>query len=436
MFNPFRRDGVSVDIHSLTLPDVELFLSTPNQEAIYFEFKETFDESVRAKLANVITSFANERGGWLLLGVSNESRQVVGVPAVDFDQVIGNILKSKSTPIPYYQLKLIGLPGVTNLLVVIAVPEGADAPYIVDGTAYRRIGSNSIGLQKIRDRYDFDSIAEKSKKRRKAFSRFCHPQVDVFDREWVPNRIAAGGYYRYYGVMSFYFILPDVQPDEGLWLESAETQERIKTVLNSNVIPVDSENQVSFQMPFPRYSFARNSLVFRNNAHDGPKDRTIIWQIDRNGWCKVHFPLPYLSPETIEELYLSERVAGSNGYVLDGKQILKGVFTILNLLVFCRKQLFPAHNRFILSMKVKNVRGDVVFVRDSPTFDRYFQSVPLPTVETRRFQTNSELVIDDLALNWIQSLGVLQNMAMAFNIPPEESIRIFLETITQRPAQT
>lgn len=433
MYNPFKRDGIPVEFHSLVLSDIVGFLSNPIQESIYFEFKRNLDESVRGKMANIVSSFANEQGGWIFIGVNDGDHDVVGVEQEDFEQIIGNIIKAKTSPIPYYQVRYFPIEQSTRVLLLIAVPDGVDAPYIVDGTAYRRIGSNTIGLQRVKDRHDFDTLIEKSRARRSAFKKFCRPQVSVFEREWVPNRIAAGGFHRFYGIMSFYFLLPDVQPDQNLWLESPETQQRINTLLNSTVRPENADNEISFSMPFPRFSFARNSLVFRNNTGEGSNTQTIIWQISRNGWCRVHFPLPHLGRTDLEELGVYEQLSQHEFHVLDGQQTLKGIFSIINMLNFLRRELFPSQRRYILSIKVKNVRNNVVFIKGSPAFRRFFDSSPLPLVETSSFRTNPDLIIDDEPIDWTGSFLVLQGLAMSLNLPPQESIQMFLEAINPSP---
>lgn len=169
MYYPFERDGNSVPFSDITEADIERFLTNANSESIYFEFKETFDNNVRSKIGQLFSSFANERGGFVIIGVRDTDKTLVGIEDCDFDQIIGNIIKSKVSPVLFYQLRVISLSSTVNKVILVYVPEGVDGPYIVDGTIYRRIGSNSIGLQKIKDRYDLDTITAKTEKRRESF---------------------------------------------------------------------------------------------------------------------------------------------------------------------------------------------------------------------------------------------------------------------------
>jgi len=109
------------------------------------EFKETMPE--RADLAKTVVAFANDAGGVLYLGVSNNPREIVGLPEevlVPLEEQISNIIYDRCYPAI--------LPEITFLsegnkhLIKVQVYRGSMPPYYLKekgklkGT-YIRVGS-------------------------------------------------------------------------------------------------------------------------------------------------------------------------------------------------------------------------------------------------------------------------------------------------------
>ena len=59
-------------------------------EGYKVEYKSTFDKSVKDKIPAIITSFANSEGGWLIIGIDDNSHEVTCIPKIrsDYSQTI------------------------------------------------------------------------------------------------------------------------------------------------------------------------------------------------------------------------------------------------------------------------------------------------------------------------------------------------------------
>ena len=67
MFSPFRNEqGTPKTIAEVEYADLEQLRDL--EEGFALELKQTFSPSVRRKIPKIVASFANSRGGWLVIG--------------------------------------------------------------------------------------------------------------------------------------------------------------------------------------------------------------------------------------------------------------------------------------------------------------------------------------------------------------------------------
>jgi hypothetical protein len=163
-YNPFEKE-----IAEIGCADLARLRSVA--EGWYVEYKS---QKVQVKnLAKSLSGFANQYGGWLLIGVeeapdgSRVASAFPGVPAEDVS-VIESALRDASRdcirPSVFYEHRVvtgpapeIGLPSGRSVIVV-TVPMGVDAPYIhSDGRVYRRVSDSSAPVAE-HDRHVLDSL--------------------------------------------------------------------------------------------------------------------------------------------------------------------------------------------------------------------------------------------------------------------------------------
>ena len=145
MFSPFRDDrGKPLGLHEITYADLAQLADMG--EGYVLEFKRSFTASVKAKVPKIIASFANSRGGWLVIGIVDDDRSICPVPrlSADYGQIIGEMCRRHVSPAPPFDVRFIPDPANDDQgVVVVRVDEGSFPPYVADGVVEIREGSTS-----------------------------------------------------------------------------------------------------------------------------------------------------------------------------------------------------------------------------------------------------------------------------------------------------
>lgn len=195
VFSPFRGDqGDPKPLSAVTFADMAQLASY--DEGYLLEFKQEFSGSVKAKLPKIIASFANSRGGWLVIGIADADRSVRPVPrlSADYSQIIGELCRRHISPVPPFDVRFIPDPADPEQgVVVVQVEEGTFPPYVADGIVEVREGSTSgpaTGSVLV-------ELYDKATRSRQRISEFCRRTVYYIDS--VPlfdlyfYRLGAGG---------------------------------------------------------------------------------------------------------------------------------------------------------------------------------------------------------------------------------------------------
>ncbi len=144
MFSPFRdAQGDPKPLPDVTYADLGQLAGLG--EGYLLEFKRELSGSVKAKVPKIIASFANSRGGWLVIGVSDDGA-VCPMPrlAADYGQIIGELCRRHVSPAPPFDVRFVADPeNPEQGVVVVQVGEGTFPPYVADGVVEVREGSTS-----------------------------------------------------------------------------------------------------------------------------------------------------------------------------------------------------------------------------------------------------------------------------------------------------
>lgn len=186
MFSPFRdAQGQAIALADVQYADLQQLRSL--EEGFALEFKQTFGDGVKRKIPKIIASFANSRGGWLVIGVADGTGELrpVSRGTADYSQVIGELCRRHVSPAPRFDVRFVADPSNAEQgVVVVQVFEGDFPPYVADGIVEIREGSTSgpaAGTALV-DLYD------KATRRRAEVRRFCertvyYPMVDSSARD-------------------------------------------------------------------------------------------------------------------------------------------------------------------------------------------------------------------------------------------------------------
>lgn len=184
MYSPFRDDqGNPKPLEDVTYADLSQLKDA--EEGFALEFKQTLGDGVRRKIPKIIASFSNSRGGWLIIGIADATKDVCPVPrgTADMSQVIGELCRRHVSPTPHFEVRFLADPeNPEQGVVLVRVDEGDFPPYVADGIVEIREGSTSgpaAGTALV-DLYD------KATKRKLDVQRFCHrslyyPMADSSD---------------------------------------------------------------------------------------------------------------------------------------------------------------------------------------------------------------------------------------------------------------
>ena len=179
MYSPFRNEqGQPKDLADVTYADLAQL--TDLDEGFVLEFKRTWNENVRKKIPKIIASFANSRGGWLVIGIADDDKSVCPIPRIsaDFSQIFGELCRHHVSPTPRFDARFIADPQNPNQgVVVVQVHEGDFPPYVADGVVEIREGSTSgpaLGSALV-------ELYGKATKRTQEIREFCQRSV------WYPG---------------------------------------------------------------------------------------------------------------------------------------------------------------------------------------------------------------------------------------------------------
>jgi predicted HTH transcriptional regulator len=111
MFNPFKDEqGLPKPLAALTYADLTQLADY--DEGFVLEFKRDFSSTVRRKIPKIVASFSNSRGGWLIIGITDEDKKISPIPreAFDYSQAIGELCRSHVSPTPRFDMRFLANP--------------------------------------------------------------------------------------------------------------------------------------------------------------------------------------------------------------------------------------------------------------------------------------------------------------------------------------
>jgi len=153
------RDGILIesteeDIRNLALAG----------ESQTLEYKETLPKG--PELAREVVAFANQEGGRILCGVTNQG-EIVGcaVPANVRDHITG-LVRSHCEPQPLIGIDVVSVDD--NKVIVITVKEGDDKPY---SAREQGVYIRTLGTCRIATRHELDLMQQRRRPDPYPFSR-------------------------------------------------------------------------------------------------------------------------------------------------------------------------------------------------------------------------------------------------------------------------
>lgn len=306
-------------------------------EGYKIEYKRSLDKSVKDKIPAIITSFANSEGGWLIIGIDDDTHDIIGIPKKrsDYSQTISQLLKEKTSPIPTFDSKFLRNPENKNEgVLVVEIYEGTFPPYVSNGTIYIRNGSSKEPVKS--ERATIDHLYQKARLFKEEISKFCKRDI------YFPNNTFSQGIgHITYPICNVYF--KNIRHSPEYRLKNRDDFENLKTeVTNKKYANLFQNTQHTF-----------NSLVFRHRALDpSTPSLTPTMEIFSDFSAKLHVPLGFASDNeretAINNLKNSGLICKEDIKICDGVDSFNCVFGLLNLIAI----LYDYHNIPICDMAV------------------------------------------------------------------------------------
>lgn len=437
-FTPFTTtEGGKKYIHQLMYEDLKQLQVKDISEGVTVEYKREFSQSVQKKLPNIISSFSNERGGWIFIGIDESQKTINPIANTDYELIINNQLRDLVNPKPRVQIRFIPNPeDATTGVLVLYVLEGESPPYISSGKIYRRIGSGTNQLKEIEDRYHLDKLYEKSEKRKNRLIEFCNKDISVFNREWNTYRKE----FDYMGMLSTYII-----PTNDLnLLESTDIDELAQLILSESkklktYTLSDDGLSISMNMPFLSYSISHNSIIFRNTDTVDYFENTCALELFFDGSAKIHIPMAYrldkdniidVLSENIEN-YENKKVFENYDYV-DGASFLLNTFACFSEYISIIRKLIEDFNEAVIVNRLEYVRKDVLFF-DFPEYINVIKNRGLIFSEKNEYTTNKTFLPTKFSDN--QLIDCMINLVPVFNMfgfSSKEGLNLFSNSMAEK----
>lgn len=343
-------------------------------EGWYIEYKS---EAIPVKaLAKSLSAFANQYGGWLILGVAeNPETQTAGAfPGLEEQeaqrllQTLRDASKDALNPEVYYETQLVagpaddlGLPA-GQMVLVVEIPPGVDTPYVHnDGRVYRRVADSSSPKPET-DRHMLDRLWTRGEKAKDKLANFVTKLP-------VTSKAEENECYLHLTIMS------DPYEIGGDWYSG--TLDDFAEVMRGNPIPFDNI--------YPRVG----GFIARQAKNNSAGNRLFTWEFSRHCHSFVTFPIGQLSEPYEGSLHLYscgedfskvlENAKLRGARVLD----LNILFEVLASIVARHRALVTASEvsgPFYLKAHVENAWRTMPFL-DLPVFIEHIKSYGVPVVQ-------------------------------------------------------
>ena len=284
-------------IRDLQPPDLTILRKV--HEGWYVEYKRQLVKA--GSLAKSLSAFANTYGGWLFIGVQEQSGdnavadEFPGIPEADVDGALQSLRHSAAdhlNPTPFFETTVLRGPcdetGLAEGRAIIAVeiPQSHTTPHVQkDGRIYRRVADGSEPKPET-DRFVLDQLWRRAEPLRER------------TREWIERdpEFSQGEEENPY-VRLLLCVDPWRQRNPSLNAPLSE----IRRILNGGETGTPS-------IPFDTIYTTAEGLIARQSKGNNPAYYGPIWRLRRDMSCDIVLPLQFYAPDVLD--YLIEEFDG------------------------------------------------------------------------------------------------------------------------------
>lgn len=357
VYSPFfDKKGNPLELSKIRFSHLEQLKAV--DEGYKVEYKRAFDKPVKNKIPAIITSFANSEGGWLIIGIEDNSHDVTCIPKMrsDYSQTISQLLKEKTSPIPSFDSRFLRNPkNKDEGVLLVEVYEGKFSPYVANGTVYIRNGSSKEPIKS--ERMTIDFLYQKAQS--------FHNEVAEFFRRNIyfpENEIRFGNSKITYPICNIYFknIRQSNQKQLKTYDDYDELRSQVTTAFNDAI--------------FSNVQYSFNSLIFRHRAIDPSMPSiTPTMEVFFDFSAKIHIPLGFVGDfeekEAVSKLKQMNLLNGDQVKICGGVDAFNCVFgALLNLVTIYEHYKIPISN-FAVCFEMENANNTILFFKGQKYFE-------------------------------------------------------------------
>ena len=288
-YSPFDKA-----IQNLQPPDLTVLKNV--HEGWYVEYKRQVVNA--GALAKALSAFANTYGGWLFLGVREQSGgnavadEFLGIPEEEVDDALQSLRHSAAdhlNPTPFFETKVLRGPCTESglaegrAIIAVEIPESHTAPHVhKDGRIYRRVADGSEPKPET-DRFVLDQLWRRAE------------PIREMTRKWVERdpEFSQGE-----EEMPYVRVLLCVDPwrQHAAWL-GARLPEIRRILANHGTAGIPA-------VPFDTVHTTAEGLIARQLKGNDPHNYVSTWRMRRDLSCDIVLPLPFYAPGGPDDLFI------------------------------------------------------------------------------------------------------------------------------------
>lgn len=350
MFSPFRdAGGTPRGLAEVTWDDLSQLADL--DEGFVLEFKREYSPSVQRKVPKIIASFANSRGGWLVIGIDDDTHAVLPIERreADFSQVFGELCRRHVSPAPPFDVRFLPDPADdARGVVLVRVDEGDFPPYIADGVVEIREGSTSgpaTGASLV-------ELYGKATGRRREIAEFCNRTV------FYPDEGPDGRPLPLFDLYLYRMRRPEGTPSR------AEVAEHVAAMRAAF-----ADQHLSCHV-----SHAHDSRIVRNSLPAGPSDVHSAIELFGDESMKLTVPAVLLGREERAGALARMRELGlfsaDEGRLIDARATLRRVSRMASLLDRYVRRRGISWREYAVAYELESMAG-IILWSDNPVYQRY-----------------------------------------------------------------
>ena len=288
-YSPFDKA-----IHDLQPPDLTILKNV--HEGWHVEYKRQMIKA--SALAKSLSAFANTNGGWLFIGVQEQSGdnavagEFPGIPEKDVDGALNSLRKSAAdhlNPTPFFETTVLRGPYDENglaegkAIIVVEIPQSHTAPHVhKDGRIYRRVAAGSEPKPET-DRFVLDQLWRRAELLRKMTRKWIEhdPEFSQAEEEMPYVRL---------------LLCVDPWRQHDPWLGAPLSE--IRRILKGGETSV-------YSVPFDTIYTTAEGLIARQLKGNDPHNHGLTWRIRRDLSCDIVLPLPFYASSAPSDLIIA-----------------------------------------------------------------------------------------------------------------------------------